>query len=417
MLTAGTAGAQAITILVSPIVTRLYGPEAYGTFGVFSSLLIILASIGAMSYPMALVLPKENQEAIYLTRISAGTALSVTILLSVTWLFFSDVMKNIPGIKELGDYTSLLPLALLMGTSTQVSSQWLTRLGDFKSISKITLLNAIWMNAARTLVGSVWPTATGLIWIHISGQLALAARMAKAACNKNPLCEKAYHTTEAAPVHLYEIAWKYRDFPLYRTPQDFINALSRGAPVVVLSSMSSATSAGLYMLATQFMGAPSTLLGNAMANVLYPDMARRVHDGRSLTTVIIKGTSALALIGLIPFGALCLFGPWLFTFVFGENWRGAGSYSQWLAIFYYLNFINKPAVAAIPALGIQKGLLIYEAIATVMKLFGLYIGYRFIGSDLTAIALFSIAGAAAYATLIAWVIAISSRKDTYEKAG
>lgn len=411
VLVAGTAGAQALAILVSPIITRLYGPEVYGVFGVFSSLLMILTSIGAMSYPMALVLPKEHYEAVHVTRVSAGIALSVATILTVVWLFSPDILKKLPGIHESGDYLGFLPLALLAGTWSQVASLWLTRLGDFKSISKITLLNAVWMNIARVFVGLTWPAAAGLIWIYILGQIALAMQMTKAVCNRTPLHEEASHATGTAPTQLSYIFWKYRDFPLYRAPQDFINAVSRGIPVIALSSMSGPASAGLYMLATQLMGIPSTLVGNAITNVLYPDMARRSHDGRSLTVVIVRATSILALIGLVPFGTIFLFGPWLFSMAFGENWRDAGAYSQWLALFYYVNFINKPAVTAIPMLGVQKGLLIYEIVATTAKLSGLYVGYRLLGNELAAIAIFSVAGTLAYAALIGWVIAVSSRKD------
>jgi hypothetical protein len=86
-------------------------------------------------------------------------------------------------------------------------------------------------------------------------------------------------------------------------------------------------------------------------------------------------------------------------------------------VFYYLNFINKPAVAAIPVLGAQRGLLTYEIAGTLAKLGGLYAGYRIFGSDLAAVALFSLTGAAAYAALIAWVMLVSHRKDINGQAG
>jgi O-antigen/teichoic acid export membrane protein len=417
MLIAGTAGAQALTILSAPFVTRLYGPAAYGVFGVFSSLLAILASIGAMSYPMALVLPKEHREAVHVTRVSVIVALAVAVLLTLLWLLFQDSLKNLRGIAELGDYIGLLPLALLAGTWAQIATQWLTRRRDFKSISTITLFNAVWTNAARVLIGLAWPAVAVLVWVYILGQAALAARMAQVVRGGDRGESQEFSDPASKPARLFDAAWKYRDFPFYRAPQDFINAVSRGVPVIVLSSMSGPVAAGLYSLATQLMGMPSSLLGNAVVSVLYPDMVQRVHEGRSLTSIIVRGTAILALVGLIPFGALCLFGPSLFAVVFGEGWRGAGSYCQWLAVFYYLNFINKPAVAAIPTLGAQRGLLTYEVVGTLAKLGGVYAGFRLFGSDLAAVALFSVTGAAAYAALIAWVILVSSGKDANGQTG
>lgn len=37
----GTAGAQAITMAFAPIITRLYGPEAFGLLGTFMAILAI----------------------------------------------------------------------------------------------------------------------------------------------------------------------------------------------------------------------------------------------------------------------------------------------------------------------------------------------------------------------------------------
>jgi len=410
-------GAQALAIISAPLVTRLYGPEVYGIYGVFSSLLAILATIGAMGYPTALVLPKEHPEAVQVMRVSAFTALSIAVLLSSLWLLFPNSLKSLRGIAVLGDEIGLLPLALLAATCVQITTQWLTRRRDFKSIATFTLFNAVWTNAARILIGLVWPAVVVLVWIYILGQAILAVNMTRIIRRGIRGKTQEPSIPPSKPARLPDVAWKYRDFPFYRAPQDFINAVSKGVPVIMLSSLSGAVAAGLYSLATQLMGMPSSLVGNAVASVLYPDMAHRARDGRSLTFVIAKGTALLALFGLIPFGALCLFGPSLFALVFGEGWRGAGSYCQWLAVFYYLNFINKPAVAAIPVLGAQRGLLTYEIAGTLAKLGGLYAGYRIFGSDLAAVALFSLTGAAAYAALIAWVMLVSHRKDINGQAG
>ena len=58
ILSSGTAGAQIIAILLSPIITRLYGPEAYGLMGTFNAMISIITPVVALTYPIAIVIAK-----------------------------------------------------------------------------------------------------------------------------------------------------------------------------------------------------------------------------------------------------------------------------------------------------------------------------------------------------------------------
>ncbi|MEI8616630.1 oligosaccharide flippase family protein [Pseudoalteromonas sp. B193] len=64
-----------------------------------------------------------------------------------------------------------------------------------------------------------------------------------------------------------EVALIYRDFPLYRAPQQFINALSQSLPILMLASFFGPASAGFYTLAKTVMAIPSTLVGKAVGDV------------------------------------------------------------------------------------------------------------------------------------------------------
>ena len=62
MLT-GTVGAQVVLLALSPVITRLYGPEAFGIMGTFNSMINIIVPIAALTYPVAIVLPKSEEKA------------------------------------------------------------------------------------------------------------------------------------------------------------------------------------------------------------------------------------------------------------------------------------------------------------------------------------------------------------------
>jgi len=51
----GTAIAQAVGVLLSPIITRLYTPEAMGLWGLFVSFLGVASVVSTLRYEVAIV--------------------------------------------------------------------------------------------------------------------------------------------------------------------------------------------------------------------------------------------------------------------------------------------------------------------------------------------------------------------------
>ena len=56
----GTTLAQLIVILASPILTRIYTPEDFGVFALFSSALLILGAVATGKYELALMFPRKK---------------------------------------------------------------------------------------------------------------------------------------------------------------------------------------------------------------------------------------------------------------------------------------------------------------------------------------------------------------------
>jgi len=203
------------------------------------------------------------------------------------------------------------------------------------------------------------------------------------------------------------LAKEYKDFPLFRTPQVFINNLSQQLPILLLSYYFGAKTAGHYSIVMMALGLPVGLVGGAVYSVLYPQISESVSKGNNVKEFIVKATKGMLLAGLFPLLLVVIFGPTLFSWVFGAEWERAGIYAQWLAPWMFLQYANKPAVAAIPALRLQGGLLTYEIFSTGSKILALWLGFVLFRDDVIAIALFSVFGVISYLWLISWVIKCS----------
>ena len=66
----GTTVAQAIPIIISPILTRIYSPEEFGLLILFMSIVSILSVIVSLRYERAIIQPLDDEDAISLVVIS-----------------------------------------------------------------------------------------------------------------------------------------------------------------------------------------------------------------------------------------------------------------------------------------------------------------------------------------------------------
>lgn len=413
VVASGTAAAQAITMAFAPFITRIYGPEALGQLGTFSALLDVMIPLAALGYPIAIVLPRSDHDALGLVRLSIILSFIVAIPAGVLLWFAGDWLTISLGVESITNYLFMIPVGMLFAAWLQTAQQWLIRKKEFGVVARSAVTQSLILNSAKSGIGWFHPVGTVLIVLATFGHALHAALLFMGARRRY---KKAAQDVAETSTPTLDLARRHRDFPLYRTPQNFINAASQSLPVLILASFFGPAAVGFYALGRMVMGMPSSLLGKAVSDVFYPRITEAAHNGENLAGSIVRATAGLLAIAVVPFGLVILFGPWLFSWIFGVEWATAGEYARWLAFFFLFNFINKPSVAAVPVLGIQRGLLVYELISTGGKVLGLLVGFYWFGSDVLAVALFSVIGAIAYLAMIVWIVAYAARWRTDAKA-
>src|SRR6185437_15099783 len=82
MLT-GTAFGQAISILLAPVLTRLYSPEQFGYLSVYTAALSILAVVAALGFDQAIPIATSEFEMANLFAISSAALIALTVLIAL----------------------------------------------------------------------------------------------------------------------------------------------------------------------------------------------------------------------------------------------------------------------------------------------------------------------------------------------
>src|SRR5690625_1374526 len=356
---------------------------------------------------MVIVLPKSDLHAKQLIKLSLYISFCISLFVFVILVFLKDPIISIFNLEEISNYIYLLPLVVMLTTIMRVAEQWFIRIKQFWVNAKATLFEALAIELSKVGVGLFYPTASVLILFTVlnsgfKGFLMIFFGRHVTYESKKP--------TEGK-LSLKEIANKYKDFPLLRAPQAFIDSLTQGLPTLLLTAFFNPIVAGFYTLCRTVLTLPSSLLGKAVGDVFYPRINEAAQKRKKTTTIINKAVLALAVIGILPFGLLIIYGPWIFSFVFGSSWETAGEYVRWLAVARFFRFINEPCIRVLPVFSAQGFHLVITIMQTITRIIALSLGFFIFNDDQIAIALFGLIGGIINFLLIIITLRIGKKFD------
>jgi O-antigen/teichoic acid export membrane protein len=396
VLVGGTTGAQVLTILFAPLLTRLYSPEDFGLVAVYAGLLALIIVISSLCYELAIPLPEEDEEAAHVVVLSLLIVLGTTLLSALAVLFFGDAIANTLGVPVLAGYLWLLPVGVLLGGAYNVFNYWSVRTKAFTRIAGTRLQQALATLAIQLTAFKLGGVA--LLFAQVTGQSVGTASLTRPALAKPAFKQIRWSGVKA-------VAGRYRRFPVYSTWSGFGNTAGLQLPPLMFAAFFSPAAAGLYALANRVLTLPMSLVGSAIGQVFFSNAAEAYRQGQ-VGPLVAQLHAKLAHIGLPPALVLVLIGPDLFALVFGEDWRQAGEFARWMAPWLYLVFVSSPLSALFAVMEQQKQGLVFQMILLIFRvpaiLFGAWLG----DLELT-IMLFAGASALCWLGFLFWVARIA----------
>lgn len=414
LVAGGTAGAQVIAMAFMPFITRLYSPEAFGLLGAFIAITAVVSPIAALAYPVAIVLPKSDDEAKSLAKLSILIAFIIASILAVFLLIMGQHVAELFNLQAIVGFLVFIPLAMFFSALQEVMGQWLIRKRQFKVTARVAMSQSLILNSTKTGAGLIYPSAGALVLLTVFGNMLYALQLW---LGSKKWSDKTDHinTPSENPIDLKKVAYKYQDFPFYRAPQMLINALTQSLPVLLLGVYFGPAVAGFFALSRTALGGPAALLGGAVGSVFYPKVTEVVNRGENPQAILVKSTFALFGIAIIPFLVIMLFGPWVFGMVFGAAWEVSGEYARWMSLWIVTSLAARPVIAVIPALKLQGFFLMYEVLFLAIKIGSLLLGFYWFNSHLMMVSLYSIVSAFFY-VLLFFLVVIKLNSSDFPKS-
>jgi O-antigen/teichoic acid export membrane protein len=356
---AGAMGAQAVPLMVAPLVTRLCSPAELGAFSVWLGVIALTSIIGTLRFDAVMVVDRESeQQRLCFSVVAYSATLLATTL---TLLMAASRSFGLPGLRTLS-WFELLTIGL--GT-------WLT--AYMQATLAYAASHNLFGKAAKAKVMQATTIALSqlaLLYAGLSGAALLTGQLIG-------LCAGLWTARRLlsppqAPLRLALDAEqrgflsKHQAFWRFSVPSSLLNTLVSQLPLFMIGLTHGALAAGLFALTQRVLSVPSALVATSILEVFKRQATQEFHAFGTCRGVYRATFKALLLLALGPSLVIVLFSPQLFSWVFGPDWRAAGTLARILAPMYFFAFIASPLSYVFFIAGKQRIELLWQVALAAM---------------------------------------------------
>lgn len=336
ILLSGSVLAQALPVLAAPLLTRIYTPESFGQFGIFTAAATILAALANLKYDQAVLLAKRQTTAVHLLVLcTASSAVLALLLAAFAWLAPAS-WRQTAGFGTDIFFVACLPVSFMLAASTQSLCSMLFRHELFSTVAKARVIQALTTTSLCLGLGMLSATGRVLILATLVGQSVGIITLVLMR-PKNPSARVVVRGRL-----LLACIRRYRRFPMFTAPSDVLNALGANLPVLFIGSIYGVGAAGAFAMAQRVLGTPLMLVGSAFSDAYRQAAAKNSVNNESYWPVAYRTLRTLGLLAIVPAIVCILFADTLFPLIFGSKWALSGMTIQVLGFVYFLRFAVSP---------------------------------------------------------------------------
>jgi O-antigen/teichoic acid export membrane protein len=350
----GTALAQLVALVASPVLTRLYSPSDFGAFAVFTSMVILSLPLACGRYQVAIPLAQTDDDARQLVALCFGLTLVMTAAVATIVMAFGSELAAAFNASAILRFLWLVPIALAGATMIDVGTYAATRQKRFTELFRSKVTQAVSMIGLQLLLARFG--AGGLMAGDAASRVAAGTVL-----NWRTSIVGALRGARARAIRA--VAVEYRRFPLLYVWSSLLNVANVQILPLLMSAAFGTATAGQFSLANRIVFLPLTLVGQAVANPFYERAATAFRTApETLPAFVARTQKMLFLAALLPTIVLMAAGPWLFGFVFGRAWVEAGHYARIFVTVLLAQLVFSPVSQLFNILGKQHVHLVWSAL-------------------------------------------------------
>ncbi|OKP08194.1 lipopolysaccharide biosynthesis protein [Xenorhabdus thuongxuanensis] len=374
----GSLSGQIIAVLFLPILSRIITPDVLGQYSISIILIMILSPLCCLKLDQALLASNEKDKhnilfsAIYISGIISLIIffLSILIFYSFNFLYLEWYIYTI--------------LSLYTFTISQLTVSYSLSTGNFNTAVKHRFVRTVLCLFLQILI-SYYISATSnslLIAYSVSNVISFI------------FFNNIHITSFLNYFSLREINLiikEKKNFTYYQTISEIFSMSSQYIVNLSMTIFSTAAIVGIYSMTTRTMQAPITLITSSVKEAFYYKI-KRFQNKKSIRKELIKISIILLIPSLIISILIFKHLPFLFGFIFGNQWIESGVYAQILLPWFILLFINQPYSATANVIGIQNKILFLDIFSFFIRSVSIIISWILFDNIYTTLLIFSLTG-------------------------
>ncbi|MEI6053658.1 MAG: oligosaccharide flippase family protein, partial [Opitutaceae bacterium] len=229
ILSGTTIVAQGLTVLASPIISRLYTPGELGILSIFMSLVNMAWVFSSGRYESAVSFTRKDDDAFHIVVLSMIILTASSFAFFVALLVWGSGLISLLGLEPLRPYILLIPFGIIGLGAYQIGSYWPIRKRTYGLFARTKVWQSIGQVLVQIIGGLMKAGAVGLIVGDIVGRSSGSFSLFKRIWH-----DKRTSGIILSPRTLARLAWRYRRFPLFSTWSSFLLTIaSSGVPLIL----------------------------------------------------------------------------------------------------------------------------------------------------------------------------------------
>jgi len=366
----GRVVAQAIPILLTPLLTRIYSPSEFGVFGVFSTIIAIVAMVSNGRYCLSIILPKDDDKAKRLFFLSTFLTVFTAIIFTLVLILWGGPFFRVLNTASLEQYIWIVILNMLFIGLYEDLYYYALRAKAFKILTTNIIIQALVLIISRLVFGYLGYTEVGLILSYLLGYgvsyILMIIRL------KMPI----YWLVKEFKVTVYwQLMKEYYKFPKYSLLADTLSMTANMSPNILLNKVFGTVTTGYYTMSDKILGSPIWLVTSSVGDVFRQEASEQFRTKGSCFDVFKKTVKAMFLLGIVPFLLLFIFSPMIIPPLLGEGWSEVGDFIRIFSVMYFIKFIVRPVYSVLYIVRKQDYNAIFQGIHLLSIIVAFVIGF------------------------------------------
>lgn len=349
----GTALAQIIHLLFTPVLTRVYTPEEFGELAVLIAFGGVVTALATARYDVAIVVATEEERVVLdrgIKKISYLVGL-VLILIAIIIIYMGE--------KKYGTLCFFLAFIAIIRANYQ---------------SKRSILNSYGKYSQMANGRVVENTSNGVIAFALSffqiGSFGLM--FAKTISYFIPVKYYSSITRKLVPqsveVGTSETLKRYIKFPKYSIVSSLLDQINLGFSIFAFTYIYGEAIAGHVSMTTRVLSLPINFIGVAFLDVFREKATKDYLKYGNFKTIFIKFFLSLTFLAALGFAIIMTFGEPIFILVLGVQWETAGKFATIAIALYSVRMISSPLTFSFQLNQNQQAHVLFEALILTVSL-------------------------------------------------